>query len=112
VEGPDLLLNPQSAVAMTLALHELATNAMKYGALSNEAGRVEVRWSVDGDDARGPRLRFTWRESGGPEVKAPGARGFGSRLIERSLAAELRGRVELDYRAEGLVCTIDAPVPE
>jgi PAS domain S-box-containing protein len=112
VEGPELWLNPQTVVAMTLAIHELATNAMKYGALSADGGRVAVRWSVGDGDTSGPRLRFTWKESGGPTVAVPKGRGFGSRLIERSLAAELRGKVALDYRPEGLVCTIDAPVPE
>jgi PAS domain S-box-containing protein len=112
VEGPELWLNPQTSVAMTLAIHELATNAVKYGALSSEGGRVAVRWQVDEADKRGARLRFAWQESGGPPVSVPHSRGFGSRLIERSLAAELRGTVELDYRPDGVICTIDAPVPD
>lgn len=109
IEGPDIELPSKTAVSLALALHELCTNAVKYGALSNRTGRVAVRWSIEGGEPR--RLRMSWTESGGPPVVAPSARGFGSRLIERGLAAELGGPVTLDFRPEGLVCTIDAPLP-
>ncbi|MCW5733252.1 MAG: PAS domain-containing protein [Enhydrobacter sp.] len=103
--GEDLRLRPKSAVALAMALHELGTNALKYGALSVEQGSVAVRWSTsDG------RFRLHWEERGGPVVLAPVRRGFGSRMIERGLAAELRGEVRIDWRPEGVVCTIDAPL--
>jgi PAS domain S-box-containing protein len=102
-EGPDLLIPPKMAVSLALALHELATNAAKYGALSVAAGRIEIRWRHEDG-----RLRLVWRESGGPEVIAPATRGFGTRMIERGLAADLGGAVKIDFRSEGVVCTIDA----
>jgi PAS domain S-box-containing protein len=106
ISGPDLRLEPKSAVSLALALHELATNAAKYGALSQPTGRIAIEWS-DGDG----RLRFAWREEGGPPVVVPRRRGFGTRLIERSLAAEFEGEVAIAYPPEGLVCTMDAPLP-
>lgn len=87
-----------------MALHELATNALKYGALSNDAGRVELRWEPVGED----RLRLSWRERGGPPVAPPGRKGFGSRLIERGLAHDLGGSVRIDYDPVGVVCVADA----
>ena len=104
-EGEDLRLKPKSAVALSMALHELGTNALKYGALSVEQGSVAVRWSTSGD-----RFRLRWEERGGPPVSPPTHRGFGSRMIERGLAAELRGEARIDWRPEGVVCTIDAPL--
>jgi PAS domain S-box-containing protein len=104
VTGPDMMLPPKTAVSFAMAVHELATNALKYGALSCEAGRVAIRWGTAGG-----RLSFVWRETGGPAVAAPSRRGFGSRLIERALAAELSGRVEIAFAPEGVVCTVDAP---
>jgi two-component sensor histidine kinase len=109
IEGPDLLLGPNAAVSLSMAFHELGTNALKYGALSNETGRVFVEWRFSGfADER--RLTLTWREEGGPPVRVPKKRGFGSRLIERALAAELRGRVALDFRPEGVTWSVDAPL--
>jgi PAS domain S-box-containing protein len=104
--GPDVALAPKTFVAIAMAIHELATNAMKYGALSNAEGRVLLAWNL----AAG-RLKLEWREEGGPLVAAPSRRGFGTRLIQRGLAAELAGRVDLEFRPEGLTCRIDAPVP-
>jgi PAS domain S-box-containing protein len=101
--GPAVNLEPKTAVAIALAIHELATNAVKYGALSTPAGRVDVRWSVqDG------RLRLRWRETGGPPVLEPPRRGFGMRLLEHGLAEELKGCVRIDFRPEGLVCAVEA----
>jgi PAS domain S-box-containing protein len=108
VEGPDFALSPRTAVSVALALHELCTNAVKYGALSNDIGRVAIGWSLQQGDT--PHLRMRWVESGGPPVVAPTARGFGSRLIERALAAELGGPVVMEFSREGLVCTIEAPL--
>ena len=105
-EGPDLRLPPQMAVSLSLAMHELATNAQKYGALSNDRGHVDVRWARSGD-----RLVLTWSESGGPEVHEPTSTGFGTRMLKRALATDLRGSVDLDYAASGVVCRIDAALP-
>lgn len=105
VQGPALRLGPKSAVALSMAMHELCTNATKYGALATDAGHVDVTWAVkDG------RLIWRWRERGGPIVAAPTRKGFGSRMIERSLAAQLSGRVTIDYLPTGLTCAIDAPL--
>ncbi len=109
IEGPPVHLAPQTATAMALGLHELATNAAKYGALSAPDGRVALSWSVDGD-GQDRRFRLTWREEGGPPVKPPGKPGFGTRLIERGMAGELRAQAKLDYAVEGLVFTLVAPL--
>lgn len=106
--GPDIRLNAKQSLALALALHELATNAAKYGALSGDEGRVEIDWRIEGGSL--PRLVFEWRESGGPPVQAPSKRGFGSRLIEQSLAMEFGGEVQIDYHPSGVVCRIDAPL--
>jgi two-component sensor histidine kinase len=106
VDGPDLALAPKTAVSLAMALHELSTNALKYGALSNDCGTVSITWST----ANG-RLHLEWREAGGPPVTPPSRRGFGSRMIERGLAAELAGSVTIDFAATGLVCIVDAPLP-
>lgn len=109
--GPDLRLTARQSLALALGLHELATNATKYGALSNDSGHVTIKWglAVVGGTRQ---LTFTWREIGGPPVEAPEARGFGSRLIEQAMAAEFGGEVKIDYRPEGIVCTIEAAVTE
>lgn len=105
IDGKDFCLRPKSAVSVSMALHELATNALKYGALSNDRGHVDVTWrEADG------RFRMTWRECGGPAVSPPASRGFGSRMIEQGLASELQGEVRIEFRPEGVVCTIDAPI--
>lgn len=108
LDGPALTLQPQLAVALALALHELATNAAKYGALSNDAGTVDVRWSEEGAGSQA-RFRLDWREQGGPPVTAPTRRGFGSTLIERTLSAYFGGTAEIAYRPDGLVFALDAP---
>ena len=107
VSGPKLLLLPQTALALAMALHELATNATKYGALSSESGGVAISWSVSDEP---PRLLLRWREQGGPPVTAPSRRGFGSRLIEQGLPRELDGAVRLTYAPDGLRCEIEAPL--
>ena len=109
IDGPAIQLAPQTATAMALGLHELATNAAKYGALSRPDGRVELTWRLEGEGAA-RWLRLTWRERGGPPVTAPTTKGFGSRLIERGLAAELRAVVIADYALDGLVLTLVAPL--
>ena len=101
----DLRLNPKAAVALGMGVHELATNAVKYGAWSVPDGRVIVSWRLEPN-----LLRLTWAERGGPTVKTPTRRGFGARLLERGLAAELSGGVELTYDASGLVCHMALPL--
>jgi PAS domain S-box-containing protein len=103
VEGEPVFLSPRAALALSLALHELSTNASKYGSLSGEEGRVSIRWTMT--DAI---LRLEWKETGGPPVAEPARRGFGSRLIERGLEADLAGRAELHFDADGLRCVIEA----
>ncbi|MBB4226644.1 PAS domain S-box protein [Rhizobium mongolense] len=110
IEGPDLQLTPSAALAFAMALHELCTNAAKYGALSTDNGHVAIVWAMEGEgDER--RLILHWAENGGPKVVPPKHKGFGSRLIERALAAELNGEVRVEYPPTGVVCTIDAPMP-
>ena len=109
VVGPSLRLPPRLALSIAMALHELGTNAVKYGALSAEGGRVDIGWNVRREVET--RLSLRWTESGGPPVVKPTRTGFGSRLIERSLARELAGDVRLAYEPAGVICTIDAPVP-
>jgi PAS domain S-box-containing protein len=111
IDGPDVRLPPKTAVALALALHELATNALKYGALSASEGVVEVKWDVE-PDGEAQLLRLVWRERDGPLVTAPSKRGFGTRLIERSLASEFGGEVSIDFAASGVVCTVRAPLPD
>lgn len=108
-QGPLVLLPPKAALAVTMALHELLTNAVKYGALSDDAGKVTISWSI----ASGPPPRFVllWQEAGGPPVTPPTRRGFGSRLIERLLAQDMEGEVTLSFAPAGVVCSIDAPLP-
>ncbi|MXP41078.1 PAS domain-containing protein [Altererythrobacter soli] len=110
LEGSEVVLPPQTAVSLTMAVHELCTNAIKHGALSNDTGTIAVRWEVT-PGVSGPRLYLEWKEAGGPPVAAPTRRGFGSRMIERGLAAELHGSVTLEFAPDGLRCTIDAPLP-
>ena len=107
--GPAVHLNSNAALALTLILHELATNAAKYGALSSEEGHVEIEWGIIGG-AKGDRFSLRWSEHGGPPVVSPTRKGFGSRLIERALSGEFGGQVDVSYEPKGLVCTIGAPL--
>ena len=111
IEGPAVHLAPQAATAMALALHELATNAAKYGALSRPEGRVTLGWTLGGEPGR-RRIDLEWRETGGPPAAPSERTGFGTRLIERGLAGGLKAQVKLDYRRQGLVFTLSAPVGE
>jgi len=111
ISGADTRLPPRIALAIAMAIQELGTNAAKYGALSNEAGRIVIEWSVQ-EEQHGQRLRMLWREMDGPSVTPPKRRGFGTRLVERSLAHELNGAVSIDFAPAGVVCTINAPLAE
>lgn len=100
--GPDLMLSPQAAIAVTMLLHELTTNAMKYGALSNDTGQVRIAWETTGD-----HLDLTWHERGGPPVIPPARPGFGTRLLT-ALAGDLGGTPDIRYDPQGVSCTLRA----
>jgi two-component sensor histidine kinase/PAS domain-containing protein len=107
--GANFRLAPRSSLLLAMALNELCTNAAKYGALSTPHGRVELVWQVEARDAGAKDLVLTWTESGGPAVTPPARKGFGSRLLETALAAELSGAVRVAYEPGGLICVIRAP---
>jgi PAS domain S-box-containing protein len=109
IEGPTARVAPSVALALSMAFHELATNATKYGALSVPAGRVVLCWSLRPD---GEAVEILWRETGGPPVTSPATKGFGSRLLGQGLAAELGRPAAVTYRPDGLTCTLVAPVAE
>lgn len=110
VAGPGVWVSAKSALALAMALHELCTNAVKYGALSNDQGRVSIEWTVAEIDGAVRQLRMRWVEAGGPPVTPPARRGFGSRLIERGLAQDLGGEVRVEFAPAGVTCTIHAPL--
>ena len=109
VSGPRLVVKSRQALALSLAIHELATNAIKYGALSNADGHVSITWLTENGDAA-PNFVFIWREAGGPTAMEPSTAGFGSRLIGRVLQDDFDGTVEMSYQSTGLVCRLTAPV--
>jgi two-component sensor histidine kinase len=110
IMGENIRFPPKAALALGIAFNELATNAVKYGALSNATGSILIAWTIETAPA-GKRLLLSWKEKDGPPVRPPAHKGFGSRVIERGLAHELEGATHLDYRPEGLVCTMDIPLP-
>ena len=105
VSGPEVWLSPRAALALALALHELGTNAAKYGALSADGGRVDIAWTDQNST-----LCLDWKEHGGPPVTAPVRRGFGSRLIEQGLAGDLGGEARIAFEPDGLRCTVEAAI--
>jgi PAS domain S-box-containing protein len=111
VTGKNVRFTPQAALALGIAFNELATNAVKYGAFSGETGCVRVAWTIE-PSPEGDRLLLRWSEENGPPVTPPSKKGFGSRVIERGLALELGGAARLEYRPDGLLCTIDIPAPQ
>lgn len=110
ITGANIRVSPRVALALGIAFHELATNAAKYGAFSDKAGSVLISWTIE-PSPEGNRLILRWEEKGGPSVTPPTRKGFGSRVIERGLALELDGMVDLDYRKSGVICTINFPAP-
>ena len=104
IDGPKLTLDPNSAQTTAVTLHELATNAAKYGALTVSEGRVLVEWSRQHDG----RLVLRWTETDGPPVKPPARQGFGTRVMEKMIR-QIKGDIRFDWRAEGLVCEIAIP---
>lgn len=107
--GPAVALSPRQSLALAMALHELFTNARKYGALSGPGGRVVLDWQYLAE-AQPRKVRLTWREQGGPPVEPPAQRGFGTRLLERGLGSDLGGSVALAFEPAGVRCVIEAPV--
>jgi two-component system CheB/CheR fusion protein len=108
LKGRPVHVRPKAALALAMALQELATNACKYGALSNDTGHVTISWALKGTDP--PALSLRWQESGGPAVTPPSHEGFGSRLVKRSLSEELGGAVNVSYAPDGVICTMDFPL--
>jgi two-component system CheB/CheR fusion protein len=109
IDGEPVPIAPSQGVGLSLILHELGTNAAKYGALSHQDGRLHVSWRIEPGD-QGRRVRLVWQERHGPRVQAPTQKGFGTRLIERAGAYELEGQVELDYASDGLRCEVNFPL--
>ena len=111
ITGDNIRVPPKTALALGIAFHELATNAVKYGAFSNALGSVAISWSIV-SQAGTRRLLVHWLEKDGPPVTPPTRLGFGSRVLTRGLAHELDAKVQIDHRPEGLSCTIVIPLPE
>lgn len=111
IEGENIRLSPKAALALGIALNELATNAVKYGAFSNESGTISISWKME-NEADGRWLCLHWREQNGPPVVSPIRKGFGSRVIEQGLAHELQSKVNIAFDPDGIVCTIFVPAPQ
>jgi PAS domain S-box-containing protein len=106
IDGPSVNLNSRAALSLTMALNELATNAVKYGALSSETGSLSLAWSLQEEFGIQPRLILEWRERGGPVVRPPTRRGFGTRLMERCIERDLGGEFDLAFEPNGVCCRI------
>jgi PAS domain S-box-containing protein len=109
LSGPSLPITAPAAQAIGMALHELATNAGKYGALSNDEGTIEIAWQLDKDEVSRPGFLMDWTEMGGPKIEKPSRSGFGSTVIDQILSASIEGEVSLDWRPTGLVCHVSCP---
>jgi two-component sensor histidine kinase len=105
INGPPLMLEPNAAQTVAISLHELATNAAKYGSLSASGGRIEITWTLTADE----KLKLSWVELNGPAVAPPTRRGFGTRIVE-NMIGQLKGEVRLDWREQGLRCEIELPL--
>ena len=106
IDGPSVMLEPNTAQTIAISLHELATNAAKYGSLSVAEGRVEIAWSRTADG----RLSLRWIELGGPRATPPTHRGFGTRVMENIIVGQLKGEMRFDWRDQGLACEIVLPL--
>ena len=109
--GPEVIMNPKVAQTFALLVHELTTNAMKYGALSRRDGRIAIRWSIEEDAAAGARFKFFWQESGGPPVVAPARQGFGRVVVEKLVMAEFGTAPVINFDSAGLRYELDVPLP-
>jgi two-component sensor histidine kinase len=110
MQGDDFEVKAEAVHNLGLVLHELATNAMKYGALSRPAGQLLIAWDIAAADTENPQLILTWRETGGPPSSPPSEKGFGSQIIEKHAAAAFRGKVTLDYGADSFLWKLEAPL--
>jgi two-component sensor histidine kinase len=106
--GPDIRLPAAKALLIAMALHELGTNAVKYGALSNDDGKIDVNWSLEQIEGKS-RLLLHWRELGGPPVQPPSRAGFGTRMLDRAMRGE-RGEARIEFLPEGVRCTIEMAI--
>jgi two-component sensor histidine kinase len=104
-----VILGSKQAVALAMAVHELGTNAIKYGALSIASGRIDITWQQTQVD-RLPTFQFRWQEKHGPPVSKPSRKGFGSRLIGRLIEGDFGGEVDLNYQPSGVICRVSAPM--
>ena len=109
-DGVSVQLEPKAALALSMVINELTTNAVKYGALSDDTGHVMIEWQRDRADGKDV-VRLRWQEMEGPEVLPPEGQGFGTTLIQRSIQYELQGEAELEYASTGLICAISFPLP-
>jgi two-component sensor histidine kinase len=109
ISGDNIQFPPKAALALGITFNELATNAVKYGAFSNDKGSIHIAWTVK-QTPEGPQLVLLWQEKDGPPVSSPFQIGFGSKVIERGLAYELKGTAHLDYRKDGVVCKMFIPM--
>src|SRR5262249_41778860 len=108
LEGPPILLSARAVVPLSMALHELTTNAVKYGALSVRGGRIDISWILTGGEDQ--TVELTWRERGGPKVKHGASSGFGTALIDRVVTYDLDGTAKIDFDPSGVRCTLTFPV--
>lgn len=111
IKGENIRLSPKAALALGIAFNELATNAVKYGAFSNDAGTISIKWTLN-QETDGRWLCLHWSEENGPPVTPPTRKGFGSRVLEQGLAHELNGKVDLNYAPGGMICRIHVPAPQ
>ncbi len=112
IDGPEIRLRPSCAQALALILHELATNAVKYGSLSVNHGQLQVNWSILPGEEGARQFELRWTELGGPATSPPSRKGFGSKLIRNSVERQLGGALDLDWRAEGLTCIVQLPAEQ
>jgi two-component sensor histidine kinase len=110
IEGPDVLVTPRTALGLTMAMNELATNAAKYGALSDSSGSLSVSWGILAPPGGDAMLEILWEERCRKPVQAPTRRGFGTRLIERCIEGDLEGGLDMKFNASGLRCRITIPM--
>jgi two-component sensor histidine kinase len=108
ITGPSIPITSGPALSLSMVIHELCTNAVKYGALSVPGGRVSIDWSISDDDPK--RFILSWVETGGPPVDEPKQKSFGSRLIEQALPGQLRGEARLQFHPQGLTCEVNIPL--
>ena len=111
IKGEPIRFPPKAALALGIAFNELATNAVKYGAFSNDVGSILIDWAIE-PSSDGDRINLRWQEKDGPKVSPPTRKGFGTRMIEQGLALELEGTAHLDYAPDGLICTMNFPAPK